>query len=74
MWVIRRSALGKMKLVSDGMSLSEEIKIEAFEKLRSKEVDSRYVRRIGDIKLRRMRDGWGNVVHLVSMKRERMRR
>lgn len=74
MWVFRRSALGKLRLTSDGMPLSEEIKIEAFEKLRSKEVDSRYMRRIGQVKLRKLRDGWNNIAHILKMKQQRLRR
>src|SRR5205085_9018070 len=34
MWVFRRSMLDKMKLVSDGMAFSEEIKIEALKNSR----------------------------------------
>ena len=37
MWVMRKDQIGKMNLKDDGMAMSEEIKIEAFKKLRSRE-------------------------------------
>ncbi|NLK26319.1 MAG: glycosyltransferase family 2 protein [Euryarchaeota archaeon] len=60
MWVFRREALQKIELQSDGMPFSEEIKIEAFRKLRSKEVMIRYRRRMGEAKLSSWEDGWKN--------------
>lgn len=66
MWVIRKIALERLDLKSDGMSFSQEIKIEAFSKLRAAEVNSRYRKRTGQVKLQRFRDGWGNLVHLFS--------
>ncbi|HOB38553.1 MAG TPA: glycosyltransferase family 2 protein [Methanomassiliicoccaceae archaeon] len=60
MWVFRREVLSKIRLESDGMPFSEEIKIEAFRKLRSKEVMIRYRRRVGEVKLSSWRDGWDN--------------
>jgi len=66
MWLIRKEILDKIKLVSHGMSLSQEIKIEAFAKLKAKEVDSSYSKRIGRVKLRMFRDGWGNLCHLFK--------
>jgi hypothetical protein len=64
MWIIRKEALKKLNLTSDNMSLSQEIKIEAFKKIRAKEIDSSYKKRIGRVKLRMFRDGWGNLKHL----------
>lgn len=64
MWVFRKEALDKIKLESDGMSFSQEIKIEAFKKLRALEVDSSYSKRCGNSKLRVLVDGWGNLCHL----------
>ena len=66
MWVIRKRSLKEIILKSDGMSLSQEIKIEAFKKLRAREVDSSYKKRIGQVKLRIIRDGWGNITHLIK--------
>ncbi len=66
MWIFRRDVLSKISLKSWGMSLSEEIKIEAFTKLRAEEVDGEYHVRIGRPKLRRLRDGAGNLVFLAQ--------
>jgi len=66
MWVFRRASLPKMHLTSDGMSLSEEIKIEAFKNLRAKEVPIRYSPRIGEVKLNTWRDGKNNLKFLFK--------
>lgn len=60
MWVFRREALRKINVQDDGMPFSEEIKIEAFRKLRSKEVMIAYRRRVGEVKLSSWKDGWKN--------------
>jgi glycosyltransferase involved in cell wall biosynthesis len=60
MWVFRREGLKKLNLQDDGMPFSEEIKIEAFRKLRSKEVMIFYRRRVGEVKLSSWKDGWKN--------------
>jgi dolichol-phosphate hexosyltransferase len=66
MWVFRRASLNKLRMTSDGMPFSEEIKIEAFRKLRSKEVLIAYRRRKGNVKLSSWKDGWRNFKFLVS--------
>lgn len=66
MWVFRRAALPKLTLTSDGMSLSEEIKIEAFKKLRAKEVPIKYSPRIGEVKLNTWQDGKNNLKFLFK--------
>jgi glycosyltransferase involved in cell wall biosynthesis len=68
MWVFRRSILPKLRLTSDGMPLSEEIKIEAIEKLGSRfaEVGIDYRPRIGEVKLQKWRDGWLNLSFLFA--------
>lgn len=68
MWVFAREALAQMKLESDGMAFSEEIKAEA---IRSKqigfcEIPILYSSRIGRKKLRPWRDGWANLVFLFK--------
>lgn len=73
MWVFRRSILDRINLTSDGMPLSEEIKIEAFRKLRSKEVMIRYRRRVGEVKLSSWRDGWKNFKFLWEKRFRRPR-
>ncbi|MBI0582817.1 MAG: glycosyltransferase family 2 protein [Methanomassiliicoccus sp.] len=60
MWVFRREALAKINVQADGMPFSEEIKIEAFRKLRSREVMIAYRRRVGEVKLSSWKDGWFN--------------
>jgi len=68
MWVFRRSVLPALRLTSDGMPLSEEIKIEAIEKLGSRfaEVGIDYRPRIGEVKLQKWRDGWLNLTFLFK--------
>jgi len=68
MWVFRRSILPRLRLTSDGMPLSEEIKIEAIEKLgpRFAEVGIDYRPRIGEVKLQKWRDGWRNLSFLFA--------
>jgi glycosyltransferase involved in cell wall biosynthesis len=72
MWVFRRDVLSKMKLVSDGMAFSEEIKIEAITKreIGFREIFISYSQRIGERKLMPWRDGINNLLFLV---RKRLR-
>ncbi|TAN44944.1 MAG: glycosyltransferase family 2 protein [Nitrospirae bacterium] len=66
MWFLRKDSLERLHLTSDGMSLSQEIKIEAFKKLQACEMDSRYRKRVGNTKLHRLIDGWKNLRHLFE--------
>lgn len=68
MWVFRRSILERMKLESDGMAFSEEIKIEALldPKTRFEELSILYSSRLGEIKLNPWRDGIHNLLFLVK--------
>lgn len=61
MWVFRRSIVPKLDITSDGMAMSEEIKLEAFKKVRSKEVPIAYRKRVGEVKLSSWKDGIGNI-------------
>ena len=67
MWVFRRSILKGMKLVSDSMAFSEEIKIEALKnrRVRFAEISIMYSSRLGEIKLNPWRDGFHNLWFLV---------
>jgi glycosyltransferase involved in cell wall biosynthesis len=67
MWVFRRSILADMKLVSDSMAFSEEIKIEALKnsRVRFEEISIQYSSRLGEIKLNPWRDGFHNLWFLV---------
>jgi hypothetical protein len=66
MWVFRKDALANLELVSDGMSMSEELKIEAFRKLKAAEVPITYKPRIGEAKLRSWKDGTSNLRYLFK--------
>ena len=66
MWVIHRAALDRLRLTSDGMAFSEEIKLEAVLRgLRFGESHIPYGVRVGEVKLQKWRDGWNNLVFLV---------
>jgi glycosyltransferase involved in cell wall biosynthesis len=68
MWVFRRSILANMKLESDGMAFSEEIKIEALRdaRIRFGEISIQYSSRMGETKLNLWRDGFQNLVFLAK--------
>lgn len=66
MWVFRRSCLEKLDVQSDRMSFSEELKIEAFRKLRAIEVPITYRARVGEVKLQSWSDGFGNLKYLFK--------
>jgi hypothetical protein len=67
MWVFRRQVLPMLQVTSDGMPFSEEIKIEAIRHphVRFAEHAIDYRPRIGEVKLRKWRDGWANIRFLV---------
>jgi glycosyltransferase involved in cell wall biosynthesis len=66
MWVFRRDALQKMRLRSDGMAFSEEIKIEAIRNrgIGFREIFINYSNRVGEKKLQPWRDGMRNIAFL----------
>lgn len=66
MWCIRKTALPKLNLTSNGMPFSEEIKIEALTKLKWAQVPIPYYPRIGKKKLKTVRDGMKNLWFLVK--------
>lgn len=70
MWVFRRDVLGKIQPRSNGMALSEELKILAFThpQLRCLELPIYYGDRIGVSKLNLWRDGFGNLLFLLKMR------
>ena len=66
MWVFRRALLERLRLTSDGMAFSEEIKLEALlQGARFGEEHIPYGMREGEVKLQKWRDGWANLVFLV---------
>ena len=68
MWVFRRSILKEMKLQSDGMAFSEEIKIEALRhpRIRFGEISILYSSRTGESKLNPWRDGLHNLAFMAK--------
>jgi len=68
MWVFRRAILKHMKLESDSMAFSEEIKIEALRhpQIRFREISILYSSRLGEKKLNPWRDGVRNLVFLFK--------
>lgn len=66
MWVFRKNVLPRLNLTSDGMSFSEELKVEAFKKTKAKEVPISYSPRVGEVKLNTWRDGWNNLKFLFK--------
>jgi hypothetical protein len=73
MWVFRRSILQGMRLESDSMAFSEEIKIEALKnrKVRFTEIPVMYSSRLGEIKLNPWRDGFYNLWFLLKKRFQR---
>jgi hypothetical protein len=67
MWVFKRNILKEMVLLSDSMSFSEEIKIEALRLpgIRFDEISISYSSRLGEVKLNPWRDGFNNLWFLV---------
>ena len=66
MWVLRRAGLERLRLTSNGMAFSEEIKLEAVQRgLAFGEAHIPYGARIGEVKLQKWRDGWDNLLFLV---------
>jgi glycosyltransferase involved in cell wall biosynthesis len=68
MWVFRRAILADMRLESDGMAFSEEIKIEALKRRRVgfAELSILYTSRLGEVKLNPWRDGFYNLWFLLK--------
>ncbi len=67
MWVFRRAILENMRLESDGMAFSEEIKIEALLlPINFVEISIQYSSRLGEIKLNPWRDGIQNLLFLAK--------
>jgi glycosyltransferase involved in cell wall biosynthesis len=62
MWIFRREILKKINVTSDGMALSEEIKIECFKNkaIKAIEVPINYRVRVGEVKIESWGDGSAN--------------
>lgn len=68
MWIFRKATLQKMVLHANGMPFSEEFKIRAFSKFKSREIPIAYRGRIGRPKLNTFRDGFRNILHLFRLR------
>ena len=68
MWVFKKSLLSKLRLLSNGMPFSEEIKIEALKKGKFGECHIGYYERTGKTKLYPFKDGIKNLVFLFTKK------
>ena len=68
MWIMSRKFIEGINIVSDGFSMSEEIKIIAFTFFNALEVNGRYNRRVGKVKLATFGDGWRNLKYLFRYK------
>ena len=64
MWVFRKSLYQKMKGLSDGMSFSQDLKIEALEHGRLIEIPVRYGIRVTKPKLKTWNDGFSNLFQI----------
>jgi dolichol-phosphate hexosyltransferase len=69
MWIMKKSFISQIRLSSDYMSMSEEIKIIAFRFFRSTETDGKYYARTGAAKLKVIHDGWRNFKFLFQYKK-----
>jgi hypothetical protein len=68
MWIFRRGILEDIIHSDDGMAFSEEIKVKAFRRAgRVLEVPIPFGRRVGQKKLKAVRDGFGNLLHLFRL-------
>jgi glycosyltransferase involved in cell wall biosynthesis len=66
MWVFRKDVLDKLDVNSEGMSFSEELKIEAFRKAKAAELPISYGVRMGEAKISSWGDGFGNLKYLFK--------
>jgi glycosyltransferase involved in cell wall biosynthesis len=68
MWVFRSAVYPRLRVTSDGMAFSEEIKIEAIRRadVRFGECHIDYHPRVGEVKLQKWRDGFKNLFFLVK--------
>jgi len=72
MWVFKRSILEKMQLQNTGMGFSEEIKMEALlnPEIKFAEEYIFYKNRLGEVKLKKWKDGFSNLIFLFLKRLE----
>ena len=67
MWIFKRSIWDKLNIKSSGMPFSQELKIEAYKNgFKCAEVPIAYRTRVGEVKLSTLKDGLGNMLHLIT--------
>lgn len=67
MWIFKRSIWSKLNVKSSGMPFSQELKIEAYKNgFKCAEVPIAYRARVGEVKLSTLKDGLGNMFHLIN--------
>jgi hypothetical protein len=67
MWIFKKSIWSKLNVKSSGMPFSQELKIEAYKKgFKCAEVPIVYRARVGELKLSTLKDGLGNMIHLIK--------
>jgi len=71
MWIFRKSLYDSMGPLSDGMSFSQDIKIEAVRRGKFMEIPVKYGVRITKPKLKTWRDGFNNLFYLFIKRVER---
>ena len=70
MWIMKRDFITQIRLDSDDMSLSEEIKIVAFKFFKALELDGKYYRRTGHSNLNIVKVGWKNLRYLFMFRKK----
>ena len=68
MWIMSRGFIKRINIQSNDFSMSEEIKIIAFKFCKALELDGRYYKRVGEVKLATFSDGWRNLKYLIRYK------
>ncbi|MBU8923159.1 MAG: glycosyltransferase family 2 protein [Bacteroidales bacterium] len=70
MWIYKSEIYPKLQLESNGMPLSEEIKINAIRhpEIRFDEYHVNYHPRVGEVKLNKWKDGFENLLYLVKLR------
>jgi glycosyltransferase involved in cell wall biosynthesis len=64
MWIMSSNFIQSINIISDDFSMSEEIKIIAFRTFKALELDGRYYKRLGKVKLASFSDGWRNLKYM----------
>ena len=74
MWIYRSEIYPQLQVRSDGMPLSEEIKINAIRhpEIRFEEYHVDYHPRVGEVKLEKWRDGLRNLLYLLKLRFTRL--